>query len=55
MINQPATLNEKLQVLYFKVTDIWKRFCEEHTLLLDKTFEEYSLLLASNVDAIEEL
>ena len=46
---------DKLHILYFKITDIWKRFCEEHTVLLDKTFEEYSLLLASNVDAIEEL
>ncbi len=49
------TPDETLQVIYFKVTDIWKRFCEEHTVLLDKTFEEYSLLLASDVDAIDDL
>lgn len=47
--------NETLQLIYFRVTDVWKRFCEEHTQLLDTTFEEYSLLLASDVDAIEEL
>jgi len=47
--------NETLQLIYFKVTDVWKRFCEEHTVLLDTTFEEYSLLLASDVDGIEEL
>ena len=55
MENLQSTSDQKLQLLYFKVTDIWKRFCEEHTDLLDKTFEEYSLLLASDVNAIEEL
>ena len=55
MENLQSNSDQKLQLLYFKVTDIWKRFCEEHTELLDKTFEEYSLLLASDVNAIEEL
>ena len=55
MENLQINSDQKLQLLYFKVTDIWKRFCEEHTELLDKTFEEYSLLLASDVNAIEEL
>lgn len=45
----------ELGVLYFQVTDIWRRFCEEHTLLLDKTFEEYALLLSSEVEKLEEL
>lgn len=45
----------ELGVLYFQVTDIWRRFCEEHTLLLDKTFEEYSLLLNSDIEKLEEL
>ncbi len=52
---QQISNSDLLHILYFKVTDIWKRFCEEHTELLDKTFEEYSLLLSSDVDAIEEL
>lgn len=47
--------NQTLQMIYFRVTDIWKKFCEEHTILLDKTFEEYSLLLKSDVDALEAL
>ena len=45
----------ELGVLYFQVTDIWRRFCEEHTDLLDKTFEEYSLLLSSDIDKLESL
>lgn len=48
-------LNDTLQLIYFRVTDVWKRFCEEHTELLDITFEEYSLLLSSDVDGIEKL
>lgn len=44
-----------LKIIYFKVTDIWKRFCEEHTLLLDKTFEEYSLLLKSDIETLETI
>lgn len=46
---------KELHTIYFEVTDIWKRFCEEHTLLLDKTFEEYSYLLSSDIDSIESL
>ncbi|MCF8058000.1 MAG: flagellar protein FlgN [Bacteriovoracaceae bacterium] len=45
----------ELHVLYFQVTDIWKRFCENHTELLDKTFEEYALLLSSDIDQLEEV
>ena len=50
-------MNEKrsLHLFYFRITDIWKRFCEEHSELLDKTFEEYSLLLSSDIDALEPL
>ena len=47
--------NQKLEVLYFQVTDVWKRFCEEHTLLLDKTFEEYAVLLGSEIDKLDGL
>jgi flagellar biosynthesis/type III secretory pathway chaperone len=46
---------KSLHLYYFQITDIWKRFCEEHSELLDKTFEEYSLLLASNIDELEPL
>ncbi len=47
--------DKKLHVIYFQVTDIWRRFCEEHTELLDKTFEEYSLLLRSDVEKLEDV
>ena len=42
--------NEKQDVFYFQVTDIWKRFCELHTTLFDLTCDEYSLLLGSEID-----
>ncbi len=41
------------EILYWKVTDLWKRFCEEHTALLDKTSEEYTYLLSSDLDKLE--
>lgn len=44
-----------IETLYFRVTDIWKRFCEEHTLLLDLTFEEYGHLLSSELSELEEV
>jgi flagellar biosynthesis/type III secretory pathway chaperone len=47
--------NKSLRLFYFQITDIWKRFCEEHSELLDKTFEEYSLLLTSDIDTLEPL
>lgn len=46
---------DSVESLYFRVTDIWKRFCEEHTLLLDLTFEEYSHLLSSDLSEVEEV
>jgi len=46
---------DTLQTFYFRVTDIWRRFCEEHSILLDKTFDEYSLLLASDIEGLEPL
>lgn len=41
--------------LYFQVTDIWKRLCEEHNNLLDLTFDEYSALLKSDIEEVEKL
>lgn len=48
-------MNKSVNDYYFRVTDIWKRFCEEHTKLLDLTFEEYSHLLSSDVDELENV
>ncbi len=49
-----SNTNHTLETLYFRVTDIWKRFCEEHTLLLDLTFEEYGHLLSSDLGELEQ-
>lgn len=47
-------MNEKLAILYFEVTDLWKRLCEEHNTLFNDTCDEYSLLLRSELDLLEE-
>ncbi len=47
-------MNDKLAILYFEVTDLWKRFCEEHNALFNVTCDEYSLLLQSELDQLEE-
>lgn len=47
-------MNDKLAILYFEVTDLWKRLCEEHNLLFNVTCDEYSLLLRSELDLLEE-
>lgn len=46
---------QKLKLFYFRVTDIWKRFCEEHTLLFNLTCDEYSALLKSDFENIEKV
>lgn len=47
-------MNDKLAILYFEVTDLWKRLCEEHNELFNVTCDEYSLLLRSELDHLEE-
>ena len=47
-------MNDKLAILYFEVTDLWKRLCEEHNVLFSVTCDEYSLLLNSQLDLLEE-
>lgn len=47
-------MNDKLAILYFEVTDLWKRLCEEHNMLFNVTCDEYSLLLSSELDLLEE-
>ena len=46
-------LNQDLEIIYLRVTDLWQRLCEEHSLLLDLTFDEYSLLLDSDLGNLE--
>jgi flagellar biosynthesis/type III secretory pathway chaperone len=47
-------MNDKLSILYFQVTDLWKRLCEEHNSLFNLTCDEYSLLLQSDLDSLDE-
>jgi flagellar biosynthesis/type III secretory pathway chaperone len=47
-------MNDKLSILYFEVTDLWKRLCEEHNMLFTVTCDEYSLLLSSELSLLEE-
>ena len=46
--------NQKKELYYFQVTDLWKRLCEEHSNLFDQTCDEYSLLLGSQIEELEE-
>ncbi|MDH5580369.1 MAG: flagellar protein FlgN [Candidatus Heimdallarchaeota archaeon] len=41
------------EILYFQVTDLWKRFCEEHTRLFNATCDEYECLLDNDIDRLE--
>jgi flagellar biosynthesis/type III secretory pathway chaperone len=43
-----------LELYYFRVTDLWKRLCEDHSHLFDLTCDEYSLLLGNKLDELEE-
>ena len=47
-------MNDKLAALYFEVTNLWKQFCEEHNELFNLTCDEYSLLLNSDLELLEE-
>ena len=47
-------MKEKLAALYFEVTNLWKQFCEEHNELFNLTCDEYSLLLKSELELLEE-
>lgn len=49
-----TTLSQgQISLYYFRVTDIWKKLCEEHSELLNLTMEEYGLLLRSDLEALE--
>ena len=47
-------MDQQYAVHYFRVTDLWKKLCESHQRLLELTFDEYSLLLGSQIDELEE-
>jgi len=44
---------DMLELFYFKIVDLWKRFCELHSQLYDLTCDEYSCLLSSELDKLE--
>ncbi|MBF0206317.1 MAG: flagellar protein FlgN [Oligoflexia bacterium] len=44
-----------LQEFYVRLVALWRSFCERHTELFSVTCDEYSLLLTSEVDALESL
>lgn len=44
---------QELEIIYFQVTDIWKRFCEEHTKLFNLTCDEYESLLENDLNSLE--
>lgn len=46
--------NQKLALFYYQITDVWKRFCEEHYKLFEVTSDEYTCLLASNIEDLEQ-
>ena len=43
-----------LEPLYHQAVQLWKKFCIEHTALLDATFDEYSFLLNNDIDSLEK-
>lgn len=47
-------MDQALSLHYFRVTDLWKKLCESHQKLLELTFDEYSLLLGSQIEELEE-
>lgn len=46
---------KELASFYYQTTDLWRRFCEEHSELFDHTCDEYTLLLSNDIDALENM
>ena len=53
--NMAGIKNKEMMLTYFQIIDVWKRFCEEHSTLLDLTCEEYALLLDSKIEELEQV
>lgn len=47
-------MKDNMASLYFQITSLWKQFCEEHNDLFNLTCDEYSLLLQSELELLEE-
>ena len=46
---------EKIKFFYYQITDIWKRFCEEHVNLFNLTCDEYTHLLKTDLEILEDI
>lgn len=46
--------NKGTELVYYRVVDLWRRFAQEHTVLLEYTFDEYACLLSSDIEALEK-
>jgi flagellar biosynthesis/type III secretory pathway chaperone len=46
---------EKIKFFYYQITDIWKRFCEEHVNLFNLTCDEYTHLLKTDLETLEDI
>ncbi len=44
-----------IEKFYFRIIDIWKRFCDLHSDLYDHTCDEYSALLSNDVEQLDEI
>ena len=53
ILHKQVSNQELLTFYYFQVTELWKKFCEEHMELFNLTMDEYSFLLASDLENIE--
>ena len=48
-------MTNRLTLHYFACTDIWNKFCELHYSLFQLTCDEYSTILSSNIELLEDI
>ena len=53
-MNEKTPTSSFFEDFYWKITHLWKNFCQDYLELLEKGFEEYEYLLSHNVEALEE-
>ena len=44
-----------LEIIYFKTVDLWSKLCEYHNKLYSITCKEYSILLKSDLDKLDDI
>ena len=45
--------NQKIEIIYFQIVDLWQRLCEEHQKLFQHTCKEYQILLEGRFEDLE--